>query len=68
MNENKHIISQIVQAIIFFAKQGISFRGDVECVLQSNKRNPGNFLALLKTMLQQMKSYLTTLILQRQNM
>ena len=48
MNENKHIIRQIVRAIIFLAKQGLPFRGDVECSLQSNKKNPGNFLALLK--------------------
>ena len=48
MNENKHIIRQIVRAIIFLAKQGLSFRGDVECSLQSNQKNPGNFLALLK--------------------
>ena len=48
MNENKHIIREIVRAIIFLAKQGLPFRGDVECSLQSNKKNPGNFLALLK--------------------
>ena len=45
-NENKHIIRQIVRAVLFLAKQGLPFQGDVED-FKSNK-NPGNFLALLK--------------------
>ena len=43
--ENKHILQQIVRAIVFLAKQGLPFRGDVEDV--SSGKNPGNFLALL---------------------
>ena len=46
MNENKHIMHQIVRAIMFLAKQGLPFRGDREDV--SLSKNPGNFLALLK--------------------
>ena len=43
--ENKHILQQIVRSIIFLAKQGLPFRGDVEDV--TSGKNPGNFLALL---------------------
>ena len=43
MNENKHIIRQIVRDVLFLGKQGL---GDVED-FKSNK-NPGNFFALLK--------------------
>ena len=43
--ENKHILQQIVHSIIFLAKQGLPFRGDVEDV--TSGKNPGNFLALL---------------------
>ena len=46
ISENKQITCQIVRAVIFLAKQGLPFHGDVERV-QTNK-NPGNFLALLK--------------------
>ena len=28
--ENKHILQQIVRTIIFLAKQGLPFRGDIE--------------------------------------
>ena len=45
ITENKHILRQIVRAILFLAKQGMAFRGDVEDV--SSNKNPGNFLALL---------------------
>ena len=45
VSENKQIIRQIVRAVIFLAKWGLPFRGNVEGV-QTNK-NPGNFLALL---------------------
>ena len=44
IEENKHIIRQIVRAIVYLAKP---FRGDVEDVTLN--RNPGNFLALLKS-------------------
>ena len=30
MAENKHILRQIVQAVLFLAKQGLAFRGDKE--------------------------------------
>lgn len=43
--ENKHILRQIVRTILFLAKQGMAFRGDIEDV--SSNKNPGNFLALL---------------------
>ena len=46
MNENKHIMRQIVRAILYLAKQGLPFRGDNENL--SLTKNPGNFLALLK--------------------
>lgn len=46
MNENKQIIRQIVRAILFLTKQGLSLRGDVEDI--RSRKNPGNFLALLK--------------------
>ena len=41
MRENKHII-----VMVFLAKQGLPFRGDVEDL--SLRKNPGNFLALFK--------------------
>jgi len=46
INENKHILRQIVRAIIYLGKQGLPFRGDTEQLHLS--KNPGNFLALLK--------------------
>ena len=46
MNENRHIIRQIVRAVIYLAKQGLPLRGDVEDV--NSMKNPGHFLALLK--------------------
>ena len=45
ITENKHILRQIVRTILFLAKQGMAFRGDVEDI--SSNKSPGNFLALL---------------------
>ena len=45
ITENRHILRQIVRGILFLAKQGMAFRGDVEDI--SSNKNPGNFLALL---------------------
>ena len=47
MEENKHILKQIIRAIIFLAKQGLALRGHREEI--SSNGNPGNFLALLKS-------------------
>lgn len=47
MEENKHILKQIVRAIIFLARQGLALRGHREDLASSS--NPGNFLALLKS-------------------
>ena len=47
MEENKCILSQIVRAIIFLARQGLALRGHRENITASS--NPGNFLALLKS-------------------
>ena len=47
IKDNKHVLRQIVQAIIFLGKQGLPLRGDKEDISDSTK-NPGNFLALLK--------------------
>ena len=44
MDENRHIIRQIVRAILFLRKQGLPFRGDNEDL--NITKNPGNFLAL----------------------
>ena len=46
MDENRHIIRQIVRAILFMGKHGLPFRGDNEDL--NITKNPGNFLALLK--------------------
>ena len=46
MNENKHILRQIVRAIIYLGRQGLPLRGDNEEV--NHCKNPGNCLALLK--------------------
>jgi len=46
MVQNKHILKQIVCAVLFLGKQGLPFRGDKEDI--NSSRNPGNFLALLK--------------------
>ena len=44
--QNKHILQQIVRAIVFLGKQGLAFCGDNEDI--NSSKNPGNFLALLK--------------------
>ena len=44
MDENRHIIRQIVRAILFLGKQGLPFRGDNKDL--NITKNPGNFLAL----------------------
>ena len=44
--QNKHILQQIVRAVLFLGKQGLAFRGDKEDI--NSSKNPGNFLALLK--------------------
>ena len=45
MAENKHILHQIVHAVLFLAKQGLAFPGHKEDI--DSQKNPGNFLALL---------------------
>ena len=40
--QNKHIL----RAILFLAKHGLPFHGDIEVV--DSDKNPGNFLALMK--------------------
>ena len=45
MDENRHIIRQIVHAILFLGKQGLPFCGDNEDL--NITKNPGNFLALI---------------------
>ena len=45
MDENRHIIRQIVRAILFMGKQGLSFRGDNKDL--NITKNSGNFFALL---------------------
>ena len=47
INENEKILRQIVHAIIFLAKQGLPFLGNVDDITLNS--NPGNFLALLKS-------------------
>ena len=49
--ENRDILRQIVHAILFLSKQGLSLRGNNEDIKYS--QNPGNFLALLKVFVQQ---------------
>ena len=44
--QNKHILKQIVRAILFLGKQGLALCGDTEDI--DSSKNPGNFLALLK--------------------
>ena len=44
--QNKHILKQIVHAILFLGRQGLAFRRDNEDINSST--NPGNFFALLK--------------------
>ena len=44
MEENKHILHQIVRAIMFLARQGLPLRGHREDI--ASIHNPGNFLAL----------------------
>ena len=61
LNENKHILHQIVRAILYLGKQGLPFRGDVKNL--SLPHNPGNFLALLKVFAENdeiLKKHLTT--------
>ena len=43
---NKHILEEIVRAILYLTKQGLPLRGHREQI--SSNSNPGNFLALLK--------------------
>ena len=49
--ENRHILRQIVRAILFLSKQGLSLRGNNEDIRSS--QNPGNILALLKVFAEQ---------------
>lgn len=46
VERNKHILRQIIRAVIYLGKQGLPFRGSIENV--TSTKNPGNFLALLK--------------------
>ena len=46
LTTNKHILQQIVRAILYLTKQGLALRGHREGI--SSSSNPGNFLALLK--------------------
>ena len=43
---NRHILQEIVRAILYLTKQGLPLRGHREQI--SSNSNPGNFLALLK--------------------
>ena len=43
---NRHILQEIVRAILFLTKQGLPLHGHSESICSSS--NPGNFLALLK--------------------
>ncbi len=45
IDEKRHIIRQIVRAILFLGKQGLPFRGDNENL--NITKNPENFSALL---------------------
>ena len=51
-DENKHILSQIILAIEFLAKQGLAFRGhrDDKVDFSSDETNRGNFVATLQLM------------------
>ena len=51
-DENKHILSQIILAVEFLAKQGLAFRGhrDDKVDFSSDKTNRGNFVATLQLM------------------
>ena len=42
MDENRHIIRQIVRAILFLGKQGLPFCGDNDDL--NITKNPGNFV------------------------
>ena len=46
--ENRKILSSVIEAITYCARQCIALRGDNEDL--SSPGNPGNFLALLKVM------------------
>lgn len=48
ITENTHILKQIVRAIVYLSRQGLTLRGDNEDPSDDDKHNPGNFLALLK--------------------
>ena len=51
-DENKHILSQIILAVEFLAKQGLAFRGhrDDNVDFSSEDTNRGNFVATLQLM------------------
>ncbi len=46
IDENRHILRQIVRAVVYLGKQGRAFCGKIENI--TSTKNPGNFLALLK--------------------
>ena len=63
--ENKHILQQIILAIEFLAKQGLSFRGhrDDKVDFTTEDLNRGNFVATLQLMAKNdpvLKKHLTT--------
>ena len=49
---NKHILSQIILAVEFLAKQGLAFRGhrDDNVDFSNEDTNCGNFIATLQLM------------------
>ena len=51
LQKNRHILRQIVCAILFLSKQGLSLRGNNEDIKSS--QNPGNVLVLLKVFAEQ---------------
>ena len=60
MDENRHIIRQIVRAILFLGKQGLPFRGDCEDL--NITKNAGNFLGFLSVFLRVILLFLNTSI------
>ncbi|XP_033106176.1 zinc finger MYM-type protein 1-like [Anneissia japonica] len=49
IQENRHILKRIVQAVLFCGWQCVAFRGDGE---HQDSGNPGNFIAFLRQLAQ----------------
>ena len=62
--QNKHILQQIVRAVLFLWRQGLAFCGDKEDI--NSSKNPGNFWHCISTIQRYMTYSVNICSIQRQ--